>query len=429
MKTKKLPLLLAAFVFAGILACVLATTALADTDPVRITLTANTAAYESLAVSTDILGRTVQQILPVEGAAGGVRPTYQAYRAQPDYAPSSAAQRQNPAFRALKLVVYYSKAILDVPYLRVYSGENLSTGRKYVGGVSGQNPKEVNNSTIPANTWTTLYFDLSTCNFDDTEYIGSFMLFAIGDKSAKNFFGETIYIGYMGLFDTLANAQADVSDFEGALAITDVQLDGASIGNVTETTVPLADPSSIPVLTVTGTGNADNVVITNGTLQPDGTATSTVTKNGTPVVTIHFDSNASAASAFTNSVTTKAGYTAASSTSSEKAYAIIASVQLDDSVDLSQVTAVGFYGYVADSDTAVVALTDAASLATLGTNSRRFYAVIYDIPTVDTEVILKPFVTVSGTTTAGTATSYVPNTIGADTYYGTEANIETYFAD
>ncbi len=142
----------------------------------------------------------------------------------------------------------------------------------------------VGSADSTADKWHTVYF-----NFDKLgDAINMFMV-NFSQDDVGNHTGDSYEIGYLGLFPTMANAQAHVSDFEGDLSITDIRLDGTGIGATAPAGgVDLAGSANVPVLTVKATGNTNDVVIANGTLDSEGKAVSTVKNGAETVVTVNF---------------------------------------------------------------------------------------------------------------------------------------------
>ena len=130
------------------------------------------------------------------------------------------------------------------------------------------------------NKWNVVYFDLP-------ENFRYYQFYFTGD-ACTNHIGELFEMGYAGLFADLEDAKAHKSVYEGEFAITDVLLDGESIGNVATYSKDLAGAGVLPKLTVVATGDAEGVAVTNGTINAEGNATSTVTKNGEALVTVSF---------------------------------------------------------------------------------------------------------------------------------------------
>ncbi len=128
--------------------------------------------------------------------------------------------------------------------------------------------------------WNVVYFDIPQ------EF--SYYQFYFTSDACTNHIGELFEIGYAGLFGDLDDAKAHKSVYEGEFTITDVLLDGASIGKVETYTKDLAGAGTLPRLTVVATGDAEGVTVTNGVIGADGKATSTVTKDGTALVTVNF---------------------------------------------------------------------------------------------------------------------------------------------
>lgn len=134
--------------------------------------------------------------------------------------------------------------------------------------------------------------------------------------------------------------------------------------------------------------------------------------------------------AFTNERRTGAGYIAETADAAERTYGVLAGVQLADWIDLGKVRSIGFYGYLPESNTPVVRMSSAATLATLADFERRYYAMICDIASIDEQIVLKPFAVIDSTTYTGSAFTVVPSALNAnDTYYGPKAAVEAFFYD
>ncbi len=175
-------------------------------------------------------------------------------------------------YKVMKLVIRpKAKAAPQLPSLRWYA-------------VSGESAfvTALDSPTLVNNQWNVIYYDYSAKGA-----MGAWQVYLTSDDVA-NHLEDTFEIGYVGLFGSLGDAKLHVSDFEGDFTVTDVLLDGVSIGDVTEYDYDLAGASTIPVLTAVAKGNTDNVVITNGKLDGDGNAVSTIKDNGEAVVTVNF---------------------------------------------------------------------------------------------------------------------------------------------
>ncbi|MBR5307260.1 MAG: hypothetical protein IKU43_00695 [Clostridia bacterium] len=128
--------------------------------------------------------------------------------------------------------------------------------------------------------WSVVYFELP-------ENFRYYQFYFTGD-ACTNHMGELFEIGYAGIFADMEDAKAHKSAFEGEFAISDVLLDGTSIGNVTTYTKDLAGAGAVPKLTLVASGDTEDVTITNGTIDAQGKATSTVKKGNSTIVTVNF---------------------------------------------------------------------------------------------------------------------------------------------
>lgn len=171
-------------------------------------------------------------------------------------------------YRVMKVV--YRSPITYIPKLTRYQDGFVS---------KGQATAQYDVAPV-ANKWNVVYFDLP-------ENFRYYQFYFTGD-ACTNHMGELFEMGYAGLFADLEDAKAHKSAFEGEFKITDVLLDGSSIGNVTTYSKDLAGAGALPKLTVVATGDAEGVVITNGTINAEGKATSTVKKGDTALVTVSF---------------------------------------------------------------------------------------------------------------------------------------------
>lgn len=178
---------------------------------------------------------------------------------------------QKTTYKYFKLV--YKSDITTAPILSAFP---LEGGSKKVTNTDGA-------KTLTAGQWHTLYFDYSSVVNVMKMYMVNFT-----EDDVKNHIGESYTIGYTGVFGSLADAKAHKSAFEGDFTITDVLLDGTSIGNVTSYNCDLDGGAAVPVLTIKATGDTNGVAVTNGVMDKDGNATSKVTVNGEDVVVVNF---------------------------------------------------------------------------------------------------------------------------------------------
>lgn len=126
-----------------------------------------------------------------------------------------------------------------------------------------------------------------------------------------------------------------------------------------------------------------------------------------------------------------AGYTAETRNAPEKAYAILASFDLGGYDYDLPLNSFGVYFYNSESEEVGISC---ASVAALSQKDGRFYAVIYGIDSIDTNVVVKPFASVGRNMLFGETLTYrisdaTQFSDGADTYFGTEEALVAYLAD
>lgn len=235
----------------------------------------------------DMLGRSVQKIIP----DASVKPNNSL---SPAYFSNTTTQR-NAAYRTVKFVYYVSGSTTNVPTMNVFAweyneskGQQVMVGKGVVTDVSGKAPT--------ANAWNTAIFNIDDSSIGADQYLYALMFSPYGGDQVKNHVGDTVYIGYIGLFDTVESAQAHTSAFEGDIAISAINVDGTAISGfaaaTTEYTVDLAGKDYVPEVTATGTGNANGFKIETTAYDVNtGTATSTITA-GETVYTVNFTGGA-----------------------------------------------------------------------------------------------------------------------------------------
>ncbi len=216
---------------------------------------------------TDDFGRAINTYKPLwyyfTGDENGTQDIYVTGNLRANVEVPSTVTKDN--YKTVKLV--YRTTSTEVP--------TLASGAKTY--------EAANNASAVANTWTALYFDYSELSAAD-----SFIINLTEGTNPEEYKDETWEIGYLGLMEDAAAAHAHTSAFEGEFAITDVLLDGTSIGNVTSFTQALNGAGEVPALTVKATGDTSKVTITNGTIDGEGKATSKVTNDGEDVVVVSF---------------------------------------------------------------------------------------------------------------------------------------------
>lgn len=220
---------------------------------------------------TDEFGRKINRYYPDNQYYDGGDKTATGVVAPGGTVPAAG---KNTNYKVFKLV--YRSDITTVPTLVAFKADNSSTR---VNCTSGE-------TSLAAGEWHTVYYNYgSAINAPMAMYMVRFTTDDVANHMNK---GEEYEIGYTGIFGSLEDAQRHVSPFEGDFTITDVLFDGTSIGNVTNYDYDLDGRATIPELTIKATGKQANVVITNGILSEDGTATSKVTVDGVDKVTVNF---------------------------------------------------------------------------------------------------------------------------------------------
>ncbi len=229
--------------------------------------------------ATDAFGRAVQQVIPGDFTKNVAPATF--------FRTANYPTARNSAYRVIKFVYYTDKKANPNTAMSVWADEGPDLNKMVSRGKAQLYADD--SYTAPNGGWNVAYYNLeaSSIDFANGEFLFAFMFNMFSEAGSKHI-GDTIYLGYAGLFDTLENAKAHVSAFEGDVKITDIQLGGTSIGNVATYSKALDGSTAIPELTVTATGNTNNITITNGTIAADGTATSTVAVNGEVVTTVSF---------------------------------------------------------------------------------------------------------------------------------------------
>ena len=196
----------------------------------------------------DMLGRTVQQLIP----DATTKPTSNMLPAWiSDSNEKTAMQAAGNGYKYIKFVYYTSHAASAKPTLNVFrnNGGNWSGTGKVISPVVG-------NTAAQAGKWNTAIFEFPE-GYHTTDFVFGVMFGAFGNDQVQNHVGETVYIGYAALYDTLEKAQAIDNDFEGDLAISAINVGGTALAGfnaaTTEYTVDLAGAAEAPEVTVTGT--------------------------------------------------------------------------------------------------------------------------------------------------------------------------------
>ncbi len=231
----------------------------------------------------DMMGRTVQQLFPMSSTSS-VAPAWI----------SNHAERQKLidsgyAHQVIKFVYYVSGSSGIAPTLATWSYKN----NKMTG--TG-NATALDAPAAAAGKWNTAYYKLPAALTVDPFY--GFMFNLYGNDAANKHMNDTIYIGYIGLFDTVENAKAHKSDFEGDLVLSGINVGGTAVAGFSASTksytVDLKGADAVPEITVTGTGNSNDLKIEKGAYDSaNGTATATVTA-GANVYTLNFTGGAKA---------------------------------------------------------------------------------------------------------------------------------------
>lgn len=216
---------------------------------------------------TDDFGRTTSTYKPsyfyFTGDENGTQDIYVTGNLRANVEVPSTVTKEN--YKTVKLV--YRSTSTEAP--------TLASGTKTYAAT--------NATSVAANEWNTLYYDYTELSAAD-----SFIINLTEGTDPEEYKDETWGIGYLGLMEDATAAQAHTSAFEGEFAITEVLLDGTSIGNVTSYTQALNGAGEVPALTVKATGDTSKVTITNGTIDGEGKATSKVTNDGEDVVVVSF---------------------------------------------------------------------------------------------------------------------------------------------
>ena len=216
---------------------------LAALDPVQIRMN-NTGPGDQRCTrndnAKDMLGRTVQQIIPnaTSKPTAGMAPAWF----------SENAAQKNPGYRAVKVVYYVSGTTKNVPSMSLFAMEysaekekDVMVGKGSVNAVDGKVPT--------ANAWNTSVFSIDT-KLGADQYLYALMFSPYGSEAVQNLVGETVYIGYMGLFESVEAAQSHVSDFEGDIVLSSINVGGTAISGfnaaTTAYTVDLAGSEEVP---------------------------------------------------------------------------------------------------------------------------------------------------------------------------------------
>ncbi len=234
----------------------------------------------------DSMGRTVQQIIPDNSvnANGSSAPAWFSSDTQ-----RASMTNSGYAYKVVKFVYYVSVACENAPTLSTWAYDTA-----YASNMHGCGTATALEAPKAQVGWNTAYYMLP-------DSIGqrpfhAFMFGIYGSDAASKHLNDTIYIGYIGLFDTFENAKAYTSDFEGDIALTGIKVGGTAVAGfnaaTTSYTVDLAGKDAIPEITVTGKGNSDNLEIVKGAYNAtSGTATATV-NTGKAVYTLNFTGGA-----------------------------------------------------------------------------------------------------------------------------------------
>ena len=133
----------------------------------------------------DMLGRTVQQIIPnaTSKPTAGMAPAWF----------SENAAQKNPGYRAVKVVYYVSETTKNVPSMSLFAMEysaekekDVMVGKGSVNAVDGKVPT--------ANAWNTSVFSIDT-KLGADQYLYALMFSPYGSEAVQNHVGETVYIG------------------------------------------------------------------------------------------------------------------------------------------------------------------------------------------------------------------------------------------
>ena len=252
--------------------------------PIRVKInSAGTAQRCTKTDTTDSFGRAVEQIHPMESTSN-IAPAWFS-----DTNQRTAQTNANYAYKVVKFVYYVSGTTTKAPVLSTWAYDTTASNN-----MAGCGYATVLEAPVATPGWNTAYFKIP--DSVGNRPFHAFMFQMYGNDSATSHINDTIYIGYMGLFDTLENAKAYKSDFEGDIAISAIKVGGTAIEGfdaaTTSYTVDLAGAYKLPAVTLSAKGNTNDAEISTTTLDTtNGTATATITAGAT-TYTISFTGGA-----------------------------------------------------------------------------------------------------------------------------------------
>ena len=221
--------------------------------PIRVKInSAGTAQRCTKTDTTDSFGRAVEQIHPMESTSN-IAPAWFS-----DTNQRTAQTNANYAYKVVKFVYYVSGTTTKAPVLSTWAYDTTASNNMASCGYA-----TVLEAPAATPGWNTAYFKIP--DSVGNRPFHAFMFQMYGNDSATSHINDTIYIGYMGLFDTLENAKAYKSDFEGDIAISAIKVGGTAIEGfdaaTTSYTVDLAGAYKAPEVTLVATGNTNGVEI------------------------------------------------------------------------------------------------------------------------------------------------------------------------
>lgn len=241
-----------------------------NVEPKRIYIT-NAGSDQGSSGKADVeetFGRTVQQIYPMENSSKTFSP--------------ATFMNVSSDYRVVKFV-YYTSDQAKPSSLSVWTNS---------GGMAARGSAKLHKDSTVANGegWNVAYYDLATSSIDFSagESLYAYMFSPYGSDAASAHKDDTVYIGYIGLFGSIVDAKAHVSDFEGDVKISEVSMNNDSLGNGEGIyNYDAAKASAVPKLTVKATGNTDKVTVTNGKYDTNGNAISTVSVGDDVIITVN----------------------------------------------------------------------------------------------------------------------------------------------
>ena len=207
--------------------------------PIRVKInSAGTAQRCTKTDTTDSFGRAVEQIHPMESTSN-IAPAWFS-----DTNQRTAQTNANYAYKVVKFVYYVSGTTTKAPVLSTWAYDTTASNN-----MAGCGYATVLEAPVATPGWNTAYFKIP--DSIGNRPFHAFMFQMYGNDSATSHINDTIYIGYMGLFDTLENAKAYKSDFEGDIAISAIKVGGTAIEGFDAATTSLYSARSAIALGIT----------------------------------------------------------------------------------------------------------------------------------------------------------------------------------